>query len=264
MDLFANNIGGLKEFHPFRNVNGFVWIPDKYKTIYQEIYDNISNIPFNEYEINKLIWNYISIFWIDSWYNDEAVTFTPKTYFYDWNFKDNVNFDTPKFARLNSVSSKTLSKVTTLVKAKCILNDSERCNNLVSISKQYNLPLNIAIREWIDIYTGAEYRCFVYNNKLCAICPHGIYDLEINDKELIERISLLLYKARYHLPFEDCIVDVFLSEKSNKLDCIIEFNSYGIWANSTSGAFNWITDKYELENLPVTIKGRHSIENTFF
>lgn len=130
----------------------------------------------------------------------------------------------------------------------------------MSISKQYNLPVSIAIRDWVNVYSGAEYRCFIYNEKLCAICPHGIQDLNIDDNELVNRITNLLYKARYHLPFEDCIVDIFLSEDI-KSDCIIEFNSYGIWANSTSGAFNWITDKYDLENLPVTIKGRH---NTFF
>ncbi len=257
MDVYAENIGGLKEFHPFRNINGYIWIPNKYKIIYEEVMDDISKIPFNEYEINKLIWIYISIFWLDSWYNDEAASFTPATHFYECESDNDEYFDKPKFARLNSVSSKTSSKVTSLVQAKCILRKSDRCTNSMSMAKQYNLPISIAIRDWINVDAGAEYRCFIYNEKLCAICPHGIYDLEINDDELTNRISLLLYKARYHLPFEDSVIDVFLSE-NQELDCIIEFNSYGIWANSTSGVFNWITDKYDLENLPVTIKGRHS------
>lgn len=256
MDVYAENIGGIKEFHPFRNVNGYIWIPKKYKIIYEEVIDDISRIPFNDYEINKLIWIYISIFWLDSWYNDDATTFTPKTRFYEMD-SENEYFDEPKFARLNSISSKTLSKVTSLEQAKCILYNSDRCNNSMSMAKVYNLSINIAIRDWINIYYGAEYRCFIYNEKLCAICPHGISDLDIDDNELTYRVYQLLHKARYHLPFEDCIVDVFLSE-NKELDCIIEFNSYGIWANSTSGAFNWITDKHDLENLPVTIKGRHS------
>lgn len=255
LDLYSINIGGIRELHPFQNEGDFVKIPQKYKSIYEEVYDDIDKIPYNDDEIDKLIWNYISIFWLDSWYTDEAQIFTPKTQFYDLN-TSNIVFDEPKFARLNSVSSKTLQKVTTLEEAKLLLNESPRCIRLLNISTKYQLPISIAIRKWVDMTSGAEYRCYVYSSKLCAICPHDIYDLDIDDKELETRCQNLLYKARYHLPFEDCVVDVFLSDGS---DLIIEFNSYGVWANASSGAFNWIVDKYDLEHLPVTIRGRNTL-----
>lgn len=240
------NIGGLRELHPFKNKNGYIYIPRKYRDLYEEMIDDIHYIPYTIDNIEKLIHLYISIFWLDSWYNDD-VDFTFKTGFYKLN-DANVNFDSPKFARLNSVSSKTVTQVKSLNQAKNIIFNSNRCKISIENARKYNLPIYIAIRDWIDMDTGCEFRCFIYQCKLTAICSSDDKYTELNDVELIARIKKLLDKAQYYLPFQDCIMDVFLSDIK---DYIIEFNSYGVWANGASGLFNWITDQYDLENADI-------------
>lgn len=240
------NIGGIRDLHPFKNKNGYIYIQKKYRDLYEEMIDNIHCIPYTIDNIEKLIHLYISIFWLDSWYNDD-VDFTFKTTFYKLN-DANINFDLPKFARLNSVSSKTVNQVTSLNQAKDIILNSNRCQISIENASKYNLPIYIAIRDWVDMDTGSEFRCFIYQCKLTAICSADDKYTELNDTELIIRIKILLDKAQYYLPFQDCIMDVFLSDVK---DYIVEFNSYGVWANGASGLFNWITDQYDLENSDV-------------
>lgn len=245
------NIGGIRELHPFKNKNGFIWIPKKYRDLYLEHFECINTIAYTNDNIEKLIYIYISTCWLDVWYTDE-IDFTPKTTFYPLNFSTNTTFNQGKFARLNSVSTKSIQKIYNLVQAKDFISKSNRCQRLIDIAYKYELPIYIAIRDWIDIDLGYEFRCFVFQDKLTAICSCDDKCIDIDNDELIKRVDNLLKKALYHLPFQDCIMDVFIS---SNLDCIIEFNSYGVWANGSSGLFNWITDQYDLENSDnVTLK----------
>lgn len=243
-----NNIGGFHHLHPFKNNNDKIVIPFKYRELYLECYDDIDTIPYTEYNIKRLVYIYIASFWINSWYND-SITWTPRTILYKLD-DENVIFDTPKFARLNSVSPKKSKPIYNLDEAKQLILQSPRCKNVMDKCIVYDLPIYIAIRDWIEIDKGNEFRCFCYNDKLTAICTIDDKISDINDTQLIERVNVLL--AKCVLPFYDAIVDVFLSDN---FDCIIEFNSYGIWANGTSGEFNWFTDEYELKDSnSVTIK----------
>lgn len=252
MNYLENNIGGFHDLHSFGRKLDKITIPLKYHSIYEEFFNDIHDIPWSTYNIRKLIYIYNSIFWLDSWYNESIIT-TPFTTFYPTDGGDNVVFDSPKFVKLNSVSSKNMLKpVYSLKEARQHILQSNRCQNLMDTCKLYDLPVYIAIREWIDIDEGVEFRCFIYNDKLTAICSNDDKILDIDDGDLVTRINTLIDSVKFNLPFYDCIMDVFLSDEK---DYIIEFNSYGPWANGSSGEFNWFTDEYDLQDSShVTIK----------
>jgi hypothetical protein len=65
---------------------------------------------------------------------------------------------------------------------------------------------HIVIRKWIDIPIQFEFRGFVYNNQLTALCQYyneAVFDQIIQNKQLIQDIILQLFeKIKNKLPFE--------------------------------------------------------------
>jgi hypothetical protein len=88
----------------------------------------------------------------------------------------------------------------------------------------------------------------VYNKKVTAICSNDYKCPNVNETQLIQRVLKLKKKANQYLPFQDCIMDVFVSDHEHWNDLVIEFNSFGKWANGGAGKFNWFSDHVELHS----------------
>ena len=127
---------------------------------------------------------------------------------------------------------------------------SRRCQNAMVLARRSNLPVTIAIRSFIDMTPGTELRCFIFANELTAISANGDALTDIPESCIIARSRDLLRRALAIdiLPFEDCIMDVWLHETDPATDIIVEFNSFGIWSHGSSGLFSWDQDRELLTN----------------
>ncbi len=141
--LMAHNDGGYSDLHPFGRVHeGYVNIPESFRELYVDHFPDLETIAFSDKNLEKLRHLYTASFWMDNWYDDEASIWTPATMFYSWNESDNsdIIFETPKFARLNSVSAKpTLKLVDSLAAARAMLASSTRCQRSIEMARYYDI-----------------------------------------------------------------------------------------------------------------------------
>ena len=129
------------------------------------------------------------------------------------------------FPRLSSVSAKEATvPVISLREAREILVTSDRCQNAMRAARRHGLPILIAMRELIAIDQVNEFRCFVYEDRLRAICSHDDKLPNVSENAMVGRCQPLLEMAKHHFPFHADVVDVFLADESKSVsDCGLRY-----------------------------------------
>ena len=178
--------------HPFRESKrypGLVTKLDRSMREYLEL-EKDDEFEYNPENINNLILRYIWNANIDCWYTSpDCDDFTPKSYIFQLPATGNelseslpVDFF-PKFVRLNSVNPKYLLPVYSVKEALEHIHGSERCKNVMELYTAHKFPKS----------QGVEYRCFLYKDKLTAICTNDTKARQsLSDEELLHRIQLLV------------------------------------------------------------------------
>lgn len=153
------------------------------------------------------------------------------------------------FVRLNSVSPKSNTNrivcdprcnpkwVTQILN---LLVDSLRTYETLSIPMDHYIML----RQWQKIDPAMEFRCFVYKNRLTAISQYHCYQhfkkLQGRAKEIRDRIYEFYQKVFPYLIYEDCVMDVILTDTDVQ---IVEFNSFGADGMAGSSLYHWTQDR---------------------
>jgi hypothetical protein len=229
-------------------------VPDKYLDVLHTLQSDTSEIDYCRMEATMINWRLlretlVTGYWMDCWYSDEC-TKTPKTIFLPIDTKDAIWPDA-KFIRLNSLSTKSQSEPM-LSMNKNLSNEilsNRRCVETINIAKRCDRDIVFAVRDWINLKDGLEWRCFIYEDALKAICLNDSrYNSSMPKSKLIERVENLLCSVKLYLPCVDCVMDVWIHDSDPLKDILIEFNSYGFWGNSTSGLFDWVEDGALLYN----------------
>jgi len=242
----AQNSGGFDNETPFiTSEDGILEIPEYYRDLYVD-YDVSSLAPTTENR-EYLRQIYIQSFYMNHWYTKECDIFTAPTTFYPISLEKEVIFETPMFARLNSVSPKCYKRpVRSLSEAKNQIEASSRCQAVLNISRHHKFHACYAIRHFQDFSQGVEYRLFVRKERLTAISSNDDRLTNFDNTELIARSRELLKMCIFFMPFSDCVIDIFIHDTLPELDQVVEFNSFGSWANAGSGLFHWLEDAFEL------------------
>ena len=97
-----------------------------------------------------------------------------------------------------------------------------------------------------NLTSDKEYRCFIYNNKLCAIGQYdrfGVFNYNILNKEMIEEKIKLYWneKIKNHMKIKSYVVDVAIIEDKCKL---IEFSPF--LRCTSASIFRWDNDYKEM------------------
>lgn len=258
MELYSVvNSGGFIETHPFfKKRNNKLGIPDKYRELYLDF--KTSTLEYNEASIEFARQIYIQSFYINHWYSDESniTSITAPSLLFNFDSLDTSNLPnmTPwhkgrgMFVRLNSVSPKYRKPVYDIKEALNVIENSNRCLASIATAREYDFPLMLILREFRNFEHGCEYRAFVYHDKLTAICLNDDKIPTHSDGQVIERVRQVWLKSYLFQPFEDVVLDVFIHDTAQCEDQLIEFNSFGSWANASSGRFHWLEDEYELKD----------------
>jgi hypothetical protein len=226
---------------------------------------------------------YIASFWLDRWYEDGLPT--PKTTFYDltrvqgdpsivpWPSQGSAASATGSqghapFVRLTSLSSKTSSRPQPYASIQEALEDigsSARCQRSLEIDLLAHAgqpTMQLAVREWVDLNRGKEYRCVIFEEAIRKIVPNDATRQPpvADPRELLQRCQRLLYEMFHCLPCVDCVMDVWITDAegddTNNASCgtssgsatsgapvvhdlVIEFNSFGTIGNSASDDIDW-------------------------
>lgn len=224
---------------------------------------------------------YIASFWLDRWYEDGLPT--PKTTFYDltrvqgdpsiipWPSQGSVTSATgPQghvpFIRLTSLSSKTSSRPQPYASIQDALEDigsSARCQRSLEIDLLAHAGqpmMQLAVREWVDLSRGKEYRCVIFEEAIRKIVTNdATRQPPVEDPHvLLQRCQRLLDQMLKCLPCVDCVMDVWVTDAegddtgNNAIngascgtnsatvhDLVIEFNSFGTIGNSASDDIDW-------------------------
>lgn len=269
-DLMSVNTGAFRHTHPFRESKKYPGLIIKLNRSLKEYLelDTDDEFEYNQPNIDMLIMRYIRNANLDCWYiSPECDVFTPISYIFPLpktegdeiynQLERNLPIDFfPKFIRLNSVSPKYNLPVYSLSESLRRIYESDRCKNVIELYDAYQFPNMLVFRDYKNMCGGVEYRCFIFNDKLTAICTNDTQARQsLNDEELTQRIQVLSSKAQPWRPYHNIVQDVFISSETIADDFIIEYASWGSFTNTSSGAFNWLTDIYDLTNSEsVTIK----------
>jgi hypothetical protein len=106
----------------------------------------------------------------------------------------------------------------------------------------------LTLREWFDLNPSMEFRCFVKNKNLVAVCQRHVndfYEFLVRDKDAIEDAIAIFWETHissssWHSEQKDYVVDLYLTPKTKKVR-IIDFN---VWGGTTLPLlFEW----HELE-----------------
>jgi len=222
-----------------------IHIPNVYRELFanHDAWGSVDDIPYTAANLTLVHQVYISAFWMENWYQPDLPT--PATQFYNWPVVGasdiSVRWDGPKFVRLNGLSPKTQTRpIHTMREAIELIVGSQRCVDVLQRCAKYAFTPQLAVRDWVSI--DHEFRCFVCDNKLTAICSNDETVWEHGEAELLFRAQDLLSIMRYEdaLPFQNCIMDVAFCHGRD--DCVLEFNSFGAFANGSSGLFHWLED----------------------
>ena len=100
---------------------------------------------------------------------------------------------------------------------------------------------NLIIRRWIDIKLGDEFRVYVLDKKIKAICQQSLTDKIIDKKDknyVIKTINNWFNKIPHY--YNDCVIDLVLNDSLNDSSIeLIEINSGGAWSTAGSSLFTW-------------------------
>lgn len=238
--------------------DGSVYIPSDMHELFVDDdwvaqFESIDKIPYTKANVEHLMQIYIQAVYFEHWYipgNREIDAFTIPSQYYPLEATagdiDDVQWKTPKFVRLNSVSPKFRAPVYSLSEAREVIASSPRCIEAIQNAIHYGFSNFIVIRDWKDLSAGNEYRCFIYNDRLTAITNHDgkVQQSALTEDMLVKRIQRLLDAAMYYLPHSTVCMDCFVHDSRPNEDCVIEFSAYGPATDTGSGAFHWLTDMW--------------------
>jgi hypothetical protein len=209
----------------------------------------MGSAPFNVEICQSLIYRMN----LDCWYGKDSTLPTPKSEFLT--LTESLvrrSWPTGKFVRLNSLSPKTQTAPIYILNESIrdrILNTA-RCQESVALARRTGREISLVVRDWIDLSHGTEWRCFIFEDRLKAICLNDHVNPGMSHTQVISRAQALLREVRYSLPCVDTVMDIWLSndQELSQADLVIEFNSYGFYGNSDAGLFDWIEDGAVLYN----------------
>lgn len=146
----------------------------------------------------------------------------------------------------NKIDNLKVSDALTAIK---LITDSERCCQKLFSNDQI-ISKYLAIREYVNLDTNYEFRCFIYNWNLRAICQSGFeYNSELHAKKKFIRDSILKFWNKFEsiCPYSECTMDIiydnnFKNTLNDSCIMIIEFNSFGPHMNADSGLYDWDRD----------------------
>jgi hypothetical protein len=251
---------------PFRiNKDQTLYIPEKYLDVLLSLQSEESKVDFRSLKATDQNWKMVrellvSGYWMDCWNRESDKLPTPKSEFIAINdSKLQYTWDTGKFIRLNSLSPKNQNAPLYVLDNKTLNNilATPRCQESMAIAKRTDREISIVVRDWVDLTCGVEWRCFVFEDTIKAICINDESDPEIDNDTIILRAEALFRKVRYSLPCVDCVMDIWLHDTLPEKDLLIEFNSYGFYGNSDAGLFDWIEDGtvlYNPEKAPIEVR----------
>ena len=225
---------------PFKVVGGKLVIPNKYLEVLETVDEQTDFSSLRATAKNwKMVREKIVVgYWMEWWYDENLPTM--QTEFYElWMRK---SFDRGKFARLNSLSSKDQTRPVYNLEGVTKMMESERCLESVKLSRRTGVKVVVAVRNWVDMSVGVEWRCFVYDGKLRAIGLNDDRCVWMAESEVASRASALFEKVQYDVPCLDCVMDIWLDDNDPERDLVIEFNSYGFWGNAGIDKFDWVED----------------------
>jgi len=111
---------------------------------------------------------------------------------------------------------------------------------------------SIIVRKWIDIEIDMEFRGFVHNKELTALCQysHDLYfpDLEEKMPDIVDRIEKFFDQVKDIIPYNDFVIDFLFLDKIY----IIELNPLD--AYSGPALFNYKVDLDLLLHPPLTVR----------
>lgn len=96
---------------------------------------------------------------------------------------------------------------------------------------------NLIVRRWVDIKSENEFRVYVLNRQIRAICQQSLTEKienKLDHNELIEKIKQ--FYNTLQIKYNDCVLDLHISNEKIHL---IEINSGGAWSTAGAGLFNW-------------------------
>ena len=113
-------------------------------------------------------------------------------------------------------------------------------------------PLYLVLQPWVEFPAKMEFRCWVFNGKVCGInsvaYPQHIPAL-CNSEDLRRAISdsaVALAATTHHLlPWESYILDIIYDEASDAAT-ICEYNPWGPHSSTGSQLFSWELDRASL------------------
>ena len=112
--------------------------------------------------------------------------------------------------------------------------------NLVSsdqILQSLLFGCNIIVRRWVDIKTQNEFRVYILNKRIRAICQQSLTEKienKLDQNKLIKTIEV--FYNTLQIDYDDCVLDLYISNEKIHL---IEINSGGEWSTAGAGLFNW-------------------------
>lgn len=273
--LLETNQGAYIEKSPFFNQDGRVYIPKKYAGVIDEDFPDmeddsipghigldLASFSVSRSEVTEFIrQKFIALYWFDSWFQNQA--WTIPAHMQELHAVRDEDYEPPKFVRLNSVSSKETTPIPVTSASEGIqrLLQSKRCQDAIARAEEWSLPApQLVVRQWLDMERYNEYRVFVFDNHITAIGSNDDHITGVSKAQIIQRCDALLDEV---LDDPDCgppcdlpdfIMDVLLLDKETSLhptdqsmviarDLVVEFNSWGAWANAGCGMFHWLEDE---------------------
>lgn len=213
--------------------SGWLKIPRKYEELFPDE-DDLQRLHVSDWPRLQAL--YVSSYWLSNWYTPELPT--PSTEFVD---SLASHWRPGLFIRLDALSSKSKQPYPSCEAAMTDLNTSERCQAARALSARAGIPPPcIALRQWVELAGGKEYRCVIFEGKLAAIVSDQLNRVDfLTVPELEARCQRLLERVQYNWPCVDNVMDVWLAEEGADSDLVIEFNSFGVIGHSHSDYIDW-------------------------
>jgi len=147
-----------------------------------------------------------------------------------------------------------------------LLLTSERIFRDLTVSKQHNLRIQVALRKFENVIDEAwEFRCFIFNSVLTAISQYNQFVVYPQLKDQIYYIQMRIHGfVQQHVskfPFQTCVMDVALVIKrdndgfilSSKV-IVIEFNPFDTFTGPS--LFDYVRDAKILKEGPLSVRIR--------
>ncbi|XP_062617157.1 cell division cycle protein 123 homolog [Saccostrea cucullata] len=119
------------------------------------------------------------------------------------------------------------------------------CEDFDENGDQANVGYSLILRKWQDLNPGYEFRCFVRNNKLIAICQRNhtaYYEFFRQEKEdiLSDIQSFFYHLVSLKFPNENYVFDVYRRDQGKLL--LLDFNPFGEVTDGLMFTWDELTD----------------------